>query len=335
MALRLDLRSASLVMDSTGHQQWREADTPTTLQAGATALLLCDVWNDHTSRGAVERLVAMVPTMAAVVERLREQGATIVHCPSNCMEFYAESAARQRVVSCPASEPPPELEHDDPPLPIPSNQGQGPYDDGPFADTDEPTWQGSEHAVAQDWYGGRDYPWWRQHEGIRIDDAVDGISDDGREVYSFLKSRGVTTVIVMGVHTNVTRRPLAFHPSAADLCAAPLADHGCTLCRCAYSIARSGSSSSRSGGWTACCCATSPTPCTHPARSLPLPPSQNAPLLKGMMCCAARPPYVSHDEGTQLVVKYIEKFWCPSALGAQLLTPRLEERWTKLHGAKL
>ena len=65
--LRLDLRSASLVMDSTGHQQWREAESPTTLQASATALLLCDVWNDHTSRGAVERLVAMVPTMAAVV----------------------------------------------------------------------------------------------------------------------------------------------------------------------------------------------------------------------------------------------------------------------------
>ena len=53
MTLQLDLRSASLVMDSTGHQQWREADSPTTLQASATALLLCDVWNDHTSRGAV------------------------------------------------------------------------------------------------------------------------------------------------------------------------------------------------------------------------------------------------------------------------------------------
>ena len=23
-------------------------------------------------------------------------------------------------------------------------------------------------------------------------------------------------------------------------------------------------------------------------------------------------PYVSHDEGTQLVISYIEKFWCPT-----------------------
>ncbi|MGC8000379.1 hypothetical protein, partial [Salmonella enterica] len=26
----------------------------------------------------------------------------------------------------------------------------------------------------------------------------------------------------------------------------------------------------------------------------------------------ARAPYVEHEEGTQLVVSYIEKFWCPT-----------------------
>ena len=31
------------------------------------------------------------------------------------------------------------------------------------------------------------------------------------------------------------------------------------------------------------------------------------------------PPYVSHEEGTRLVVEYIEKFWCPSVLSEQLL----------------
>lgn len=33
----------------------------------------------------------------------------------------------------------------------------------------------------------------------------------------------------------------------------------------------------------------------------------------------ARPPYVSHDEGTELVVEYIEKHWCPSILSQDLL----------------
>lgn len=32
-----------------------------------------------------------------------------------------------------------------------------------------------------------------------------------------------------------------------------------------------------------------------------------------------RPPHVSHDEGTALVVEYIEKFWCPSLSSADLI----------------
>ena len=32
----------------------------------------------------------------------------------------------------------------------------------------------------------------------------------------------------------------------------------------------------------------------------------------------AMPPYVSHAEGTRLVVEYIEKFWCPTILSADL-----------------
>ena len=33
----------------------------------------------------------------------------------------------------------------------------------------------------------------------------------------------------------------------------------------------------------------------------------------------AMPPYVSHEQGTQLVVEYIEKFWCPTVSSKQLL----------------
>ena len=33
----------------------------------------------------------------------------------------------------------------------------------------------------------------------------------------------------------------------------------------------------------------------------------------------ARPPYVSHEEGTRLVVEYIEKFWCPTVTSDQVL----------------
>jgi len=33
----------------------------------------------------------------------------------------------------------------------------------------------------------------------------------------------------------------------------------------------------------------------------------------------ARSPYVSHDEGTRLVVSFIEKFWCPTVDSSQVL----------------
>lgn len=42
--------------------------------------------------------------------------------------------------------------------------------------------------------------------------------------------------------------------------------------------------------------------------------------LTDTMYSPARPPYVSHDEGTRLVVEYAEKFWCPSLESSDLLT---------------
>ena len=32
----------------------------------------------------------------------------------------------------------------------------------------------------------------------------------------------------------------------------------------------------------------------------------------------AQPPYVSHDEGTQLVIGYIERFWCPTVASEEI-----------------
>ena len=37
-----------------------------------------------------------------------------------------------------------------------------------------------------------------------------------------------------------------------------------------------------------------------------------------------KPPYVSHEEGTRLIVEYIEKFWCPTILSGDLTTPEPE-----------
>lgn len=39
----------------------------------------------------------------------------------------------------------------------------------------------------------------------------------------------------------------------------------------------------------------------------------------------ARSPYVSHEEGTRLVVEFIEKFWCPTTTSGDLLTGAAKE----------
>ena len=110
--------------------------------------------------------------------------------------------------------------------------------------------------------------WTRQHPDIRIDDQRDVISDDGGEIYSYLRHADLATVIMMGVHTNM-----------------------CVLNR-SFGI----KNLIRWGIDTVLC------------RDL-----------TDSMYDPASPPYVSHEEGTALVVGYIEKFWCPTTTSSDLL----------------
>ncbi|MEC8932261.1 MAG: hypothetical protein VYB08_12630, partial [Candidatus Latescibacterota bacterium] len=48
--------------------------------------------------------------------------------------------------------------------------------------------------------------------------------------------------------------------------------------------------------------------------------------LTDTMYSPARPPYVGHEGGTQLVIYYIEKFWCPTALSSDILKSSNELR---------
>jgi nicotinamidase-related amidase len=246
--LRLNLRTQRLAADAAGHTVWEVIERPVAWAADETALLLCDVWDDHWSRGAAERLAALVPRMNAVVAAARAAGCLIIHAPSDTMPHYADHPARQRALAAPRVAPPAEVPHDDPPLPIDDSDGG--------SDTGEP----APHRA-----------WTRQHPGISIDPARDAISDDGAEVYALLRSAGRRHLLFMGVHTNmcILRRTFAIKQ----------------MVRWGVEVA----------------------------------------LLRDLtdtMYSPARAPYVSHEEGTRLVVGYIEKFWCPTALSEGLLTPR-------------
>lgn len=249
--MQLPLRRQRLA-PRDGYAVWQKETETCRWPAQETALLLCDVWNRHTCRGAEERLERLLPRMARVATDLRERGVLVVHAPSDTMPFYAGTPARQRVLDTSPADPPADLEHDDPSLPIDATGGG--------CDTLP------DHAHPK-YERGMPYPWSRQHPAIEIDQARDLISDNGKDLYAAYRQRGIGHVLIMGVHTNmcILNRTFAIKQ----------------LVRWGIDVA----------------------------------------LLRDLtdtMYNPARPPYVSHEEGTQLVVGYIERFWCPTVASDEL-----------------
>jgi hypothetical protein len=145
----------------------------------SAALIVCDLWDRHWSRGASQRVDILAPKVEALANHLRSQGVLIVHAPSDTLDFYRTHPARLRLASVPRVEPPPPLDLPDPPLPIDDSDGG--------SDTGETSW----------------YPaWTRQHPAVSITDS-DAISDDGVEIYSLFRQIGVSNVLMAGVHTNM------------------------------------------------------------------------------------------------------------------------------------
>ena len=245
-SLQLNLRCQQLKPDAKGYSVWQVQTIEQAWPAEKTALLLCDVWDNHWCRGACERLDAMVERMDQVVKEVRDAGGQIVHAPSDTMDFYAESPARKRAIEAPQVEPPADIERADPRLPIDDS------DNG--ADTGE-----TETHKA----------WQRQHAAIGIDEELDIISDSGTEVYSYLQHRGIEHLLIMGVHTNmcVLHRTFAIKQ----------------MVRWGVDVA----------------------------------------LIRDLtdaMYNPAMAPYVSHAEGTRLVIEFIEKFWCSTVDSGDLLS---------------
>jgi nicotinamidase-related amidase len=223
---------------------WDVTTTDAIMPAAKAAIIICDMWDKHWSRGASERVDILAPTMNQVIAQARSVGVKIIHAPSETMHYYAHTPARLRMLEVPDCVMPPLIEHVDPPLPVDAS------DNG--SDTGE-----------TDWYKA----WSRQHPVIEIDQTQDGISDSGDEIYRFLQHHGIHQVFIMGVHTNMCILKRSFAIKAMVRRGVPVA------------LVRD---------------------------------------LTDAMYNPAMPPYVNHNEGTQLVIDYIEKFWCPTVSSADL-----------------
>jgi len=154
-----------------------------------TAIIVCDMWNEHWCKGATARVAEMARPMNRTILAARKRGVFIIHAPSSCLDSYANHPARKRAQSAPkASDTPPwigrwasKLDSEKNAV-WPIDQSDGGCDCEPKCRTRR--------------------AWTRQIAAIKIADS-DAITDSGVETWGLLKARGIDNVIVLGVHTNM------------------------------------------------------------------------------------------------------------------------------------
>jgi nicotinamidase-related amidase len=174
--LSLDLRTRVELFK--GSNDWQEVHSQKTFPAGQTAILICDMWDDHWCKGASRRVGVLADKMDPVLAQARKLGILIIHSPSETMDFYQDTPQRKLMLALERVEPPPALGLSDPVLPIDDKAG------------------------GCDTHDSFRKAWTRENAKLRIDDK-DVVSDKGTEIYSLLRLRGIKNVLFMGVHTNM------------------------------------------------------------------------------------------------------------------------------------
>ncbi len=164
--------------------QWRVVERNLTWDPQRTAVVVCDMWDRHWCEGATGRVGEMAPRMNEVLEAARAKGMLIIHCPSDTLKFYEGTPQRRLAQEAPKAPNRPKgwrsLDASrEPALPIDDSDG-----------------------------GCDEHPACRQHSAwkrqvatleIRPGDAI----TDSDEAYNLMMQRGITNVVVMGVHLNM------------------------------------------------------------------------------------------------------------------------------------
>lgn len=180
----LVLSARSRVETTKGSGQWQEKTENLSWDPTRTAIVVCDMWDQHWCQGATRRVAEMAPRMNEVLKAARARGVFIIHCPSDTMKFYEGTPGRMLAQSAPKAASRPEGWRSldptrEPPLPI--DDSDGGCDDWP---------QCRQHG-----------PWKRQIATLEIQPG-DAITDSD-EAYNLMMARGITNVMVMGVHLNM------------------------------------------------------------------------------------------------------------------------------------
>ena len=186
LAQPLTLKLRRLQETDPAGTRWRESETAAQWEPAGTAAVICDMWDQHWCKGATERVAEMAPRMNNLITDLRRRGVLIIHCPSETMKFYAGTPGRLLAQSAPTAPTATPLQGwcnlnsvKEPPLPI--DDSDGGCDDQPQCH------QGS--------------PW--RHEISTLEIKPGDAVTDSTEAYNLMRERGITNVLIMGVHENM------------------------------------------------------------------------------------------------------------------------------------
>jgi nicotinamidase-related amidase/type 1 glutamine amidotransferase len=181
----LVLNARSQVETAKGSGRYHSLTKPLEWDARKTAIVVCDMWDKHWCQGATRRVGEMAPRMNEVLTAARKRGVLIIHCPSDTMGHYNDTPGRKLAQQAPKVETKAPLEWRR--LDV-KREGALPIDDRDGGCDCQPTCKSHK-------------AWSSQIATLKIERG-DAITDNA-EAYYLMRQRGISNVIVMGVHTNM------------------------------------------------------------------------------------------------------------------------------------
>ena len=172
-------------------------------ESGKTALIVCDMWDDHWCKSASRRVGEMAPVLNDTIKLARAKGVFIIHAPSSVVDFYKDTPQRKLAQKAPFAKAPIKLSTS------PRWGTAWCWTDGkregvlPIDDSDMGcSCKGKKCEIREAWK--------RQNKLIDIAEG-DALTDNGQETYNLLEERKIENVILCGVHLNmcVLGRPFA------------------------------------------------------------------------------------------------------------------------------
>src|SRR5262245_17278857 len=102
-ALQLNLRSRT---KTPGSEQFAVSEHRVAWEPKKTALIICDMWDDHWCKSAARRVGELAGPLNDAVKVARARGVFIIHAPSTCTGFYKATPQRKRARAAPFSQTP-------------------------------------------------------------------------------------------------------------------------------------------------------------------------------------------------------------------------------------